>query len=118
MKRFIQGEHRSQSTLPTKSLDYVTDTNPVRLVEVAVDRGGLGRTEPINTHRDRQFRCQMLAGPVPACARLLDKLINDTGLNAPDYQKQLARIAAAGGLQGAPAVCLAKGFIQRPRRSQ
>lgn len=99
MKRFIQGKHRGQSTVLPESLDdYVTDTNPVRVVEVAVDRGGLGRAGPINTHRDRQFRCQMLAGPVPACARLLDKLINDTGLNAPDYQTQLARIAAAGGL--------------------
>lgn len=38
MKRFIQGEHRSQSTLLPQSLDdYVSDTNPVRVVEVLVD---------------------------------------------------------------------------------
>ncbi|WP_416427722.1 IS1182 family transposase (plasmid) [Pseudomonas sp. App30] len=38
MKRFIQGEHRGQSTLLPESLDdYVTDTNPVRVVDVFVD---------------------------------------------------------------------------------
>jgi len=38
MKRFIQGEHRGQSTLPPESLDdYVSDTNPVRVVDVFVD---------------------------------------------------------------------------------
>ncbi len=38
MKRFIQGEYRGQSTLLPESLDdYVSDTNPVRVVEVFVD---------------------------------------------------------------------------------
>ena len=38
MKRFIQGEHRGQSTFLPESLDdYVTDTNPVRVVDVFVD---------------------------------------------------------------------------------
>jgi transposase len=38
MKRFIQGEHRGQSTLLPESLDdYVSDTNPVRIVDVFVD---------------------------------------------------------------------------------
>ncbi len=38
MKRFIQGEHRSQSTLLPESLDdYVSDTNSVRVVDVFVD---------------------------------------------------------------------------------
>lgn len=38
MKRFIQGEHRGQSTLVPESLDdYVSDTNPVRVVDVFVD---------------------------------------------------------------------------------
>jgi transposase len=38
MKRFIQGEHRGQRTLLPKSLDdYVSDTNPVRVVDVFVD---------------------------------------------------------------------------------
>ncbi|VVN73770.1 hypothetical protein PS710_00606 [Pseudomonas fluorescens] len=37
MKRFI-GEHLGQSTLPPESLDeYVSDTNPVRVVDVFVD---------------------------------------------------------------------------------
>ncbi|AZF38397.1 Mobile element protein [Pseudomonas sp. R4-39-08] len=34
MKRFIQGDHRGQSTLLPESLDdYVGDTNPVRVVD-------------------------------------------------------------------------------------
>ncbi|RMT33955.1 ISPsy6, transposase [Pseudomonas syringae pv. solidagae] len=38
MKRFIQGEHRGQSALLPESLDdYVSDTNPVRVVDVFVD---------------------------------------------------------------------------------
>ena len=38
MKRFIQGEHRGQGTfLPENLDDYVTDTNPVRVVDVFVD---------------------------------------------------------------------------------
>ena len=38
MKRFIQGEHRGQSIfLPESFDDYVSDTNPVRVVDVFVD---------------------------------------------------------------------------------
>lgn len=38
MKRFIQGERRGQSTLLPESLDdHVSDTNPVRVVDVFVD---------------------------------------------------------------------------------
>ncbi|MDI3354972.1 IS1182 family transposase [Pseudomonas sp. UYIF39] len=38
MKRFIQGEHRGQGTLLPESLDdYVSDTKPVRVVDVFVD---------------------------------------------------------------------------------
>jgi transposase len=38
MKRFIQGEHRGQGTFLPESLDdYITDTNPVRVVDVFVD---------------------------------------------------------------------------------
>ncbi|CAJ0571080.1 unnamed protein product, partial [Mesorhabditis spiculigera] len=38
MKRFIQSEHRGQGTLLPESLDdYVSDTNPVRVVDVFVD---------------------------------------------------------------------------------
>ena len=38
MKSFIQGEHRGQRTLLPESLDdYVSDTNPVRVVDVFVD---------------------------------------------------------------------------------
>lgn len=38
MKRFVQGEHRGQSTLLAENLDdYVSDTNPARIVDVFVD---------------------------------------------------------------------------------
>lgn len=38
MKRFIQREHRGHSTFLPESLDdYVTDTHPVRVVDVFVD---------------------------------------------------------------------------------
>ena len=38
MKRFIQGECRTQSILLPEALDdYVTETNPVRVVDVFVD---------------------------------------------------------------------------------
>jgi transposase len=44
MKRFIQGEHRTQGTLLPESLDdYVSDTNPVRVVDVFVDELNLGK---------------------------------------------------------------------------
>ena len=43
MKRFIQGEHRTQNTLFTEILDdYVTECNPVRVVEVFVEGLDLG----------------------------------------------------------------------------
>jgi Transposase and inactivated derivatives len=44
MKRFIQGEHRGQSTLLPESLDdYVSDTNLVRVVDVFVDELNLAK---------------------------------------------------------------------------
>jgi transposase len=43
MKRFIQGEHRIQNTLFPETLDdYVTECNPVRVVEVFVEGLDLG----------------------------------------------------------------------------
>ena len=44
MKRFIQGESRTQSILLPECLDdYVGDTNPVRVVDVFVDELDLGK---------------------------------------------------------------------------
>ncbi len=57
MKRFVEGEDRSQSTLfPERLDDYVGEDNPVRVVDVFVDEldlGGLGfsRVEPLATGR-------------------------------------------------------------------
>ena len=43
MKRFIQNEHRTQNTLFPETLDdYVTECNPVRVVEVFVEGLDLG----------------------------------------------------------------------------
>ena len=43
MKRFIEGESRTQSTLlPERLDDYIADTNPVRVVDVFVDELDLG----------------------------------------------------------------------------
>jgi transposase len=43
MKRFIDGEDRTQITLLPECLDdYVADDNPVRVVEVFVDELDLG----------------------------------------------------------------------------
>ncbi len=45
MKRFIQGEHRGQETfLPASLDDYVTDANPVRVVDIFVDELDLVET--------------------------------------------------------------------------
>lgn len=44
MKRFIQGEHRTQGTLLPESLDdYVSEANLVRVVDVFVDELDLGK---------------------------------------------------------------------------
>jgi transposase len=44
VRRFIQGENRAQVTLLPESLDdYVTDTNPVRVVDVFVGELDLGK---------------------------------------------------------------------------
>jgi transposase len=44
MKRFIEGECRTQTTLLPESIDdYITDTNPCRIVDVFVDELDLGQ---------------------------------------------------------------------------
>src|SRR5580692_10888585 len=44
MKRFIEGQSRTQGTLLPESLDeYITETNPVRVVDVFVDELDLGK---------------------------------------------------------------------------
>ena len=43
MKRFIEGESRTQVTLLPECLDdYITEENPVRVVDVFVDELDLG----------------------------------------------------------------------------
>jgi transposase len=44
MKRFVEGEDRRQAYLLPESLDdYVSEDNPVRVVEVFIDELDLGR---------------------------------------------------------------------------
>jgi transposase len=57
MKRYIEGEDRNQSTLFPECLDdYITEDNPVRVIDVFVDeldlaQLGFGRVEPKETGR-------------------------------------------------------------------
>ena len=57
MKRFIEGEDRSQSTLfPDRLEDWIGEDNPVRVVDVFVDELdlcslGFGRVAPLSTGR-------------------------------------------------------------------
>ena len=60
MKRFIQGEHRTQGTmLPEHVDDYITEENPARVVDVFVDSldlrelgdGSFSLNNPIRTFR-------------------------------------------------------------------
>lgn len=57
MKRFIQGESRTQSTLLPELLDdYIADANPVRVIDVFVDelelgQLGFGGIDPASTGR-------------------------------------------------------------------
>jgi len=66
MKRFIQGESRTQSTLLPEILeDYVADTNPVRVVDVYVDELDLGAlgfegVDPATTGRPAYHPCVLL----------------------------------------------------------
>jgi transposase len=44
MKRFVQGEDRTQGTLLPETLDdYITEHNPVRIIDVFVDELDLGQ---------------------------------------------------------------------------
>ena len=66
MKRFIEGENRTQSTLLPELLDdYVADTNPVRVVDVFVDELDLGTlgfegVEPAATGRPAYHPASLL----------------------------------------------------------
>jgi transposase len=66
MKRFVQGECRTQSTLLPEQLDdYVSDTNPVRVVDVFVDELDLGTlgfegVEPAATGRPAYHPASLL----------------------------------------------------------
>jgi transposase len=66
MKRFIQGEHRTQGTLLPEHLDdYITEQNPVRVVDVFVDeldlvKLGFGGVVPSETGRPAYHPAMLL----------------------------------------------------------
>jgi transposase len=66
MSRFIEGQHRQQSTLlPDLMEDYITEENPVRLIDALVDRLklfelGLTSAEPKATGRPAYHPTTML----------------------------------------------------------
>ncbi|SFA68730.1 transposase, partial [Collimonas sp. OK607] len=66
MKRFIQGEHRTQGTLLPEHLDdYITEQNPVRVVDVFVDeldlaKLGFGGVVPSETGRPSYHPAMLL----------------------------------------------------------
>ena len=71
MKRFIQGEDRSQSTLLPECLDdYIVGDNPVRVIEVFVNELDLGKlgfdgAKPQATGHNRDWhRTSACVGPV------------------------------------------------------
>ena len=72
MKRFVEGEDRRQSLLLPDSLDdYVTQDNPVRVVEVFIeelDLGGLGfeGMQPAATSRPAYHPSRCCQGVVSA----------------------------------------------------
>ncbi len=66
MKRFIEGENRNQSTLFPECLeDYITEDNPVRVIDVFVDeldlgQLGFGRVDPKVTGRPAYHSSMLL----------------------------------------------------------
>jgi len=66
MSRFIEGEHRQQSTLfPERIEDYISEENPVRVIDVFVDELdlfelGFSSVEPKATGRPAYHPSTML----------------------------------------------------------
>src|SRR6185503_2979503 len=66
MKRYVEGEDRSQSTLfPERLDDYIAEDNPVRVIDVFVDEldlGGLGfdGMQPAETGRPAYHPAMLL----------------------------------------------------------
>ena len=66
MKRFIEGEDRTQSTLfPERLDDYIGEDNPVRVIDVFVDelnlrKLGFERVEPHSTGRPAYHPAMLL----------------------------------------------------------
>jgi len=86
MKRFVQGDNRTQSFLLPEALDdYVTDTNPVRVVDVFVDE--LDLQEPAIA----KARTERLQGKIAALKEQMRSLKEiEVELNAaPDGQVSL-----------------------------
>ena len=89
MKRFVEGEDRTQGVLLPEFLDdYVTEDNPVRVVDVFIDELDL---EALGFVVDRQRNC-FASNYRAACARLLGQ--------RPSPRRRLAGGLAERALRG------------------
>lgn len=69
MKRFIEGEARTQATwLPELVEDYIAEGNPVRVIDVFVDELDLGK-QPCSPPSMRTARSAWSAAPATRCRR-------------------------------------------------
>ena len=128
MKRFIQGEDRTQATLLPELLDdYVADTNPVRVVDVFVDELDLGQlgfegVDPAATGRPAYHPAVLLKIYIYGylnriqSSRWLEKeaqrnvelmwLTGSSGTGLQDYRR-LPQGQRQSHLQSLPAICSA-----------
>jgi transposase len=138
MKRFVQGDNRTQSFLLPDALDdYVTDTNPVRVVDVFVDeldlqKLGFEGVEPALTGRPSYHPEVMLKiyiygylNRIQSSRRLEREAQRNielmwlTGRLAPDF-KTIARFAKTTVKRSATSVvsssCYANAWTFLPKR--
>jgi len=87
MKRFIEGDERSQITLLPECLDdYIAEDNPVRVVDVFVDELKLlERCDTDATAADVAARALAAAGCMACASWVSDKVESSTEPDAPDF---------------------------------
>jgi transposase len=118
MRRFVQGEDRTQGTLLPELLDdYVTENNPVRVIDVFVDQLDIGKlgfegVEPEATGRPSYHPSTLLKiyiygylNRIQSTRRLdvesidrFDAEIDDITKSLPDYDL-FAALPGAGNVQ-------------------
>ena len=142
MKRFIEGEERSQITLLPECLDdYIAEDNPVRVVDVFVDelqlhKLGFDGAEPAATGRPSYHPAVMLKiyiygylNRVQSSRRLEREAQRNvelmwlTGRLAPDFKtiadlrKGASAVAVADGATGLPSKLTRNSHVSHMRRT-